>query len=524
MSCLIKINQLTDCLPDGRILFSHLNGSLITRRYGLIGPNGCGKSRLGELIAGQLTPYSGSIDKSGVIYHMAQTLDSQRYPTVATLTHLSGILQALARIHAGSLDLVDYHIVENHWDAENELQHLLNAVSLDYLKPTSATAGLSGGERQRIALASAFSSKANFLILDEPSNHLDIKQRNMLIEKIIRWKGGMLLISHDRDLLDAMDEIVVLRPDRWVVYGGNYSHYSQIHTLEQQAAKETLRAERASIKREQAHLIQQIDKQQHRAAAGARQAKSANQAKLIIDAKKESNEKSVGKFRLQQQVAYAEQQERLSIVQKQCIPEIQRLFLLPESIVANGTIVLKLSELVLPFGHVVPLNNVLIGPARVAVVGANGSGKSTLLKVIIGQLSALSGEIRCTVPIGWLDQHTGLDFSSDTPIGYLQSKNSSVNETDIRTRLAYLGIDAARCQLSMGQLSGGERLKIALAAELYAQPAPKILLLDEPDNHLDIESIEALESMLNQYQGALVVVSHNQKFLDNIKIKDVINL
>lgn len=524
MSCLIKITQLTDCLPDGRILFSNLNGSLTTQHYGLIGPNGCGKSRLGELIAGYIMPHSGAVEKNAVIHHMPQVFDSERYSTVAALTHMADILLALTRIQAGSLDEDDYQIVGAHWDAEIQLQHILNEAGLGYLQAATPTAGLSGGERQRLALASAFLSKADFLILDEPSNHLDIKQRALLIEKIQAWNGGLLLISHDRDLLQVVDEVIVLRQAGLEIYGGNYNHYTQVYSLQQQAFQETLRAERASIKREKRHLIQQIEKQQHRTATGSRRAKSANQAKLIIGVQKECNEKSVGKLRLQQQAAQAEQKARLSAAQMHCVPEIHRLFLPPESRVANGTQVLKLSELILPFGRCEPVNMTLTGPSRVAIIGENGSGKSTLLKVITGQLSARSGEVICTVPIGWLDQQAGLYASDQTPIRYLQVKNVSLSETDARTRLANLGIDARRAQLLMKQLSGGERLKIVLAAELYADPAPKILLLDEPDNHLDIESIEALEAMLNQYKGALLVVSHNQTFLNNINIGDTVIL
>jgi ATPase subunit of ABC transporter with duplicated ATPase domains len=321
-----------------------------------------------------------------------------------------------------------------------------------------------------------------------------------------------------------MDEIVELSPTGLAVYGGNYSHYVASREQEQQAFQVTLQAERTQAKREQREMTVQLERQQRRNARGDRQAREGNQTKLITNAQKERNENSQGKLRLDQQLARDQQQQRIANARARCATETQRILLPPETVVPNGKLVLQLNDLTLPFGHAAPINLTITGPLRVAIVGANGSGKSTLLKIINGGVPAHSGEVICTVEKGWLDQHAGLEHPQRTAVQWLHESNPQLPEAEARTRLAQLGIDADRVQLQTSQLSGGERLKIALAALLHAQRPPQLLLLDEPDNHLDLPSRLALEHMLDQYQGALLLVSHDSAFVESIGMDLVLPL
>lgn len=509
---LLQLDHVSINLPDGRVLLNHLNHTF-SRVTGVVGANGCGKSLLGRLLTGTQPPASGTVRREGRVYAVSQLLEPETYPTVAALAGVDHILAALDRIAQGSVDDDDYLLVADQWDCATRLEAEMQQIGLEHLNADARTDALSGGERQRIALMGAWLSGADWLVLDEPSNHLDADQQLKLAQQIDRWPNGLVLISHDRSLLEHVGEIVDLSPSGLAVYGGNYSQYSATREQEQQSFQQALQSERTQAKREQREMVVQLERQQRRNARGDRQARDGNQTKLITNAQKERSENSQGKLRLNQQVAREQQQQRIAEARSRCAPDIQRMMLSPESVVHNGKLIVQLNDVVLPFGHATPINLTLTGPMRIALLGANGSGKSTLLRVIAGQLAAPEGELIRNGHIGWLDQHAGLLHPERTAVQWLHASNSELPEADARTRLAQMGIDADRALLKTCQLSGGERLKIALAAQLYSQRPPQLLLLDEPDNHLDLPSKIALEQMLAQYQGALIVVSHDNAFL-----------
>ena len=518
MPAFLQLDRLSHALPDGRVLFSDLQLSFAPQRIGLVGDNGVGKSVLARLLAGQELPSGGAVRCDGRLHYVAQELDPQHYPTVAALAGMAELLAALARIAAGSIDEADYTLVGERWDAHARLRQALDALDLCHVDADTCSASLSGGERQRIALQGAWMSQADWLVLDEPSNHLDVQQRARLVAQMARWPGGLLLISHDRALLQHVDAIAELSPQGLRSYGGNYQLYAQQRALEQAGYAAALQAEKAGARREQREAQQQAERQQKRVMRGERDGREGNQSKLLLDAKKEKSQDSQGKLRLRAQEAQQVRQQRVMDASARCAPEAERLMLAPDSAVPNGKLILELRDVVLPHGQAQPLNLVVSGPRRLAVTGNNGSGKSTLLRVIAGQLAAASGEVRCHARVAWLDQHAGGREGEWSAVQRLQARNSTLAEGALRTRLALLGIAGERATMPSRFLSGGERMKVALAAELYAQAPPQLLLLDEPDNHLDLASLQALEQMLLQYQGALLVVSHDQAFLQAINL------
>lgn len=520
MPALLQLDHLSFILPDGTTLFHDLQFAFAPRRLGLVGANGVGKSVLARLLAGRMLPASGAVRCDGRVHHVAQELDPGIFPTVAALAGVDATLAALERITKGSIDEADYALVGDAWDAPARLQQALDEIGLGRLRPDTPAASLSGGERQRIALAGAWLSQADWLILDEPSNHLDASQRARLVQQVRRWQGGLLLLSHDRSLLAQVDEIVELSSHGLRSYGGNYAFYAEQRSLEQAGFLAALQAEKAGARREQREAHKQAERQQRNVARGERDGRDANQSKLLLDARKESSQDSQGKLRLRAQAAQAQRQDRIREASERCAPDAERLLLAPDSAVPNGKLMLELRGLVLPHGSAQPLDLILSGPRRLAVTGDNGSGKSTLLRVIAGLLAPASGEVICHGKLAWLDQHAGLLDGGLSAVQRLQQRNSKLSEGELRTRLALLGIAGARATMASGLLSGGERMKVALAAELYAEAPPQLLLLDEPDNHLDLASLQALEAMLAHYQGALLVVSHDQAFLDRLALDE----
>ena len=516
---ILTLDSVSLALPDGRLLFSNLNESFDQRRTGLVGRNGVGKSLLGQLLAGQREPTSGRCLRQGRIHHLHQQV-IQQSATVADLAQAGTVIAALKRIEQGSVDPVDYDTVGERWDIREQLQVHLDRQGLGQLDWRQPARSLSGGQAMRVALIGAWLSDADYLILDEPSNHLDTEARAQLLSMIQAWDRGLLVISHDRGLLQHMARIVELSSLGLQAFGGNFNLYvtqkaNQTEVPHQQLARLKLERKR------NAHQLQRQreDLERHQARAG-RQAKHANQAKILLDRQHERSQATAGKQR-------RDHRDALQALQGQvrdaaCEVEQSSTIILhtPTPQRHPGREVLAVHQLRLPHGIRKPLCLRLCLGQRVGLVGANGTGKSTLLQVLNGTLAVPSDTVHVSGEVALLDQHCNVLPGQTTVLDHLRQANPTLAQSDLRCRLAQLGLDAGRIELPSALLSGGERLKASLAAALYRARPLDLLLLDEPSNHLDLPSLEALECMLRGFQGALVVVSHDAVLLERLALDD----
>ncbi|MHC6227094.1 ABC-F family ATP-binding cassette domain-containing protein [Pseudomonas sp. X10] len=518
----LALEGVSYVLPDGRTLFSELNEQFDHRPTGLVGRNGVGKSVLARILSGQVPPTAGRCARSGSVHYLGQQVSHPAGTTVVGLAGVQVTLDALERIEAGSSATDDFDAVGDRWDIRLRLQHELELIGLGYLDVTTPASVLSGGEAMRVMLIGAFLSDADFLILDEPSNHLDRPNRQALIEQLQRWSRGLLVVSHDRQLLETMTRIVELSSLGLRSYGGNYSFYAQCKEQERQNAIQQLEQRKLERQREEQSLREQRERQERRQARGSRRAHEANQAKILLDRQKERSESSAGKLR-QQHAATREQlaqrvREAAQQVEEDLAIVVHALPVAPSS----QRRVAELDALELPFVSAATrhVSLSLTGRQRVGVVGPNGCGKSTLLKVLAGQLQPRTGACRVAVEGVYLDQRLASLEPQRSVLEQMLAANRTATEGDLRMRLAQLGLDAQKIVVPSGSLSGGERLKAALACVLYADPPAQLLLLDEPSNHLDLPSVQALETMLRSYQGALLVVSHDDAFMHSLGLTD----
>jgi ATPase subunit of ABC transporter with duplicated ATPase domains len=511
----LTLNRVSFHLPDGSALFSDLDAQFDERPTGLVGRNGIGKSVLAKILAGVLEASLGSCSRQGRVHYLAQLVSAANGDTVAGLAGVRHVLDALARIEAGSADPADFDAVGDAWDMRQRLQNELALCGLDYLQADDPAARLSGGECTRVALIGAVLSGADFLILDEPSNHLDRGNRRALFEQLQRWRGGLLVVSHDRELLSQMTRIVELSSLGLASYGGDYAFYAEQKRLERENAVAELDRLKLERRRGEEALREQRERQERRQAAGRRSGRETNQAKILLGGMKARSENSTGKLNRQQ----AETRDALAQKVRDAAGRVEetteRLLWAPRCELAAQKRVLSLDRLCLPFGsHATsPIDFELVGPRRAAIRGPNGCGKSTLLRVIAGQLAPAAGRCDLHVRAAYLDQQVASLDGARTLLEQFAGANPRTPEGELRTWLALLGLGTAEVTRPAAQLSGGERLKAALALELYAEAPAELLLLDEPSNHLDLASLEALETMLGDYRGALLVVSHDEHFL-----------
>ncbi|MDH1866516.1 ATP-binding cassette domain-containing protein [Pseudomonas chengduensis] len=517
----LRLEGLSYVLPDGRTLFSDLSFTLDAKRTGLVGRNGVGKSILAQLLAGQRLPTDGHCHRNAIVHYLAQHITPDAQETIASVTGLQPALDALTRIELGQSDAADFETLRDRWTLRQRLQAELIQQGLPQATADTPLNHLSGGEAMRIAWMGARLSEATFLILDEPSNHLDPEQRALFMDQLHRWPHSLLLISHDRHLLNSMDQIIELSPQGLQTYGGNYDFYCQQKAQERQDAEQHLEQCKRERQRQEQAIREQRERQERRQSRGQRQGKDANQAKILLGRQKERSESSSGKRQQQQQLT----EQRLNQQVRDAAQRRQQdadIVLHHVPIIAPPRETVALHNVRLPFvqGPTRDISLHLRGPRRIGILGPNGCGKSTLLKLLAGHLTALSGNRTVTEQRVYLDQRLSMLDPQRSVLAQLRDVQRRASESDLRMRLAQLDLDAQKINLPSAVLSGGERLKAALACVLYAEPAPQLLLLDEPNNHLDFPSLQALETLLRGYQGALIIVSHDEMFLNQLALTD----
>lgn len=517
MPASITLSSLNFALPDGRVLFSDLNFSFNQERTGLVGANGTGKTTLLKLIAGELQPAAGHICVSGRLAVLRQRLAPEPGETLADLFGVRAALANLRCAEAGEADACE----TADWTLDARLAEALGRAGLaaDIEMPL---ASLSGGQRTRAGLAALIFGEPDFLLLDEPTNNLDREGRDAVASLLAGWRGGALVVSHDRGLLQGMDAIVELTTLGARRYGGGWSLFEARKALELDAAhRELSEAERQMDEtREKVQLA--AEKKARKDGAGKRKAAKGGAPRILLGAMKRRAEASSGDLQnlSERQMAEADAAARAAREKIEILETLK--VTLPSSGLASGRTVLAVRDLVAGYDPAAPILRGLSfevrGPERVAVAGPNGSGKSTLLKVLTGSLAPFSGEARIAVPSVMLDQDVSLLRPAETILENFRRLNPQAEENACRAALARFRFRADAALQQVATLSGGERLRAGLACVLGGPAPPQLLILDEPTNHLDITALEAVEAGLVAYDGALLVVSHDAAFLERVGI------
>ncbi|XHF51214.1 MAG: ABC-F family ATP-binding cassette domain-containing protein [Enterobacter roggenkampii] len=512
------LHQVTCQFPTGDTLFGPLNLTLEPSLCALVGRNGSGKTRLLRLLAGLDEPATGHIERFGSHAWVAQQHVISSQTTLAELLGYDAIFAARKRIDSGDYQPDDLALLDGHWDIAERLSEAFINATLPPFEPDKPAIELSGGERIRALLCGAFTAGADFLLLDEPTNHLDRQGRVWFYDQLSRYQGGVLVASHDRELLEQVPRILELSASGLRSYGGNYADYQAQRDAEQQAARAALEHAATERKRTRARMQKEHDDSQRRSAKTLRTVDTLNIASFERVKYKGAAKERIGSWKKQ----HSEQNEALNAAVNKARERVEDdnpvMFTLPGSQIPEGKQVLVLEDLVLQHVPVPPLNWRMDGPMRVALKGPNGCGKSTLLKTLLGEMAPRSGSCKVSVSCAYLDQHLSRFDLSQSVMTHLNLSHTPLEEGVLRTRLAQLQLGADKVMLPLAALSGGERLKAALACVLWRAEATQLLLLDEPTNHLDLASLQAIEAALAGFPGALLVVSHDEAFLSGLTL------
>jgi ATPase subunit of ABC transporter with duplicated ATPase domains len=525
----IDIRNLVFAWPDGTVVLHDLTASFGRGRTGLIGLNGSGKSTLLRLVAGELEPAAGEIVASAAVGYLRQDLAQRGASTLADLLGVAHIRDALRAVEAGETDPAVFDTIGDAWDVDERAEAALAQLGF----PGGAAPGeslldrtvgtLSGGEVVLAGLARLRLAGASITLLDEPTNSLDRRAREMLYQAVRDWRGALVVVSHDRELLDLMDDIAELREGGLEVFGGTFTEFESALAAEQHAAERSLRAAEHEFRVEKRQRVEAEVKLAHRERKGRTDFANKRAPKIVMNGRKAQAQVSAGKYRDLMDRGVEGARAAVAEAEARVRDDRSIRISLPATAVPAGRTMLELDASPRPI--------VLRGPERVALLGDNGSGKTTLLNAIAragaeagpdvdADAGAAAGiGVRFRVPqLGYLPQRLDTLDDSASILDNVRSAAPNAEPNELRAQLARFLFRGQTVQRGAGGLSGGERFRVSLARILLADPAPQLLLLDEPTNNLDLQSVDQLVDALDAFEGALLVVSHDRRFLERIGI------
>ncbi|WP_010523744.1 ABC-F family ATP-binding cassette domain-containing protein [Nesterenkonia sp. F] len=511
----LGVTDLTVRRPDGVPILDGLTFTLGPGRHGLVGDNGAGKSTLLAVLAGKLAPSSGGVHVAGETGLLPQDPAADPRLTVAGLLGVEQTVTALAAIERGSVRPADFDAVGDDWDVAERVEAMLDRVGLADLALDRPATSLSGGELVLTSLVGLLLRRPSVLLLDEPTNTLDARARQRLVAVLDEFPGVLVVVSHDRGLLARVDSVGELRGGRLGWYGGNLEHYEQAVAVEQRAAEQAASTARAEVRRRRRELVDQQTKQARRDRRG--RGRAENQAPIIAHAEKRRAQETAGRLTAVHRDRLEEARQFAGEAERRVRDGAEIRIDLPDTRVPARREVLRAEGLASAHGAV-PLDLMLRGPERVALTGPNGVGKTSLLRCLAGEERPVGGTGEILVPHQMLPQNPTPSDPGRSVLEAVRAAAPTADPARIRHQLALFLFRGEEVHQPVGTLSGGEQRRARLARLLLADPAPQLLILDEPTDDLDFAGVRHLVQALRAHQGALLVVSHDEDFLEQLAL------
>lgn len=528
---MIILQNISYTHPNKEVLFSDISFTVNTNsKTALIGNNGKGKSTLLKIIAGELQPSDGQLTVTYDMYYVPQISGQYNDLTVAKALRIESKLNALKEILKGNTTDENFELLNDDWSIEDRCREALNHWQLSNLDLTQKLGTLSGGQKTKVFLAGISIHQPRLVLLDEPSNHLDIGGRELLYDFIDSTKSTLVVVSHDRKLLNLLDTICELGNRGITVYGGNYDLYTEQKQIENDALNQDLQSKEKALRKAKEKERETLERQKKLDSRGKGKQEKAGVARIMMNTLRNGAENSTSKIK----AVHTDKIEGISQELQELrsvLPDISRIkFGFDNSALHHGKILFTANDINYTYNnHFLwdeSLTFQITSGERLALKGNNGSGKTTLIKIILGKLEPQTGTIyRAQNESVYIDQDYSLIDGQLNVYEQTQRFNSSsFQEHEIKIRLNRFLFTKDDWDKPCSALSGGEKIRLILCCLTISNQSPDIIILDEPTNNLDIQNIEILTAAINEYQGTLIVVSHDIHFLEQTNIEQIIQL
>lgn len=530
MSIIIK--DLSYTHTDKEVLFSNLNLIINSgEKTALTGNNGCGKSTLMRILAGEASPGAGSVHCSGHLYYVPQHFGQYDGRTVAQVLGIDRKLTALHAILNGDAAEEHFARLDDDWNIEERTQAVLHAWHLNGISLLRPLEGLSGGEKTRLFLAGMELKEPDTLLLDEPTNHLDTAGRKRLYDFVHRTSATVLVISHDRTLLNLLPAICELSRNGLACYGGNYDFYKEQKEVHRNALQQQLEEKEKALRLARKTAREMEERKARQNTRGEKASIKKGIPRILLGGLKNHAENSSSKLsNVHAEKTDKIQQEITNL--KGSLPQTNKLKTdFNASALHIGKILVTAQNINFHYPDsntnlwTVPLSIQLRSGNRFCIKGDNGSGKTTLLRLITGELTPTGGTIeRADFTYVYLDQEYSLIQNEYTVSEQAEAFNlRHLPEHETKTILNRYLFPQDVWNKPCSKLSGGEKMRLAFCCLMIADNTPDLFILDEPTNNLDIESIEIITATIRNYQGTVLAVSHDRDFLKETGIEQEIS-
>ncbi|HTN21327.1 MAG TPA: ABC-F family ATP-binding cassette domain-containing protein [Pelobium sp.] len=507
------------------LLFSNINLAINSKeKIALIGNNGSGKSTLLKLINGDLKPISGQIKAEVKPCYIPQIFGQFDDFTIAEALKVNVKLKALQAILEGNTNEENFNDLADDWTIEERCKEALSQWQLADLTLSQKLSTLSGGQKTKVFLAGIEVHKPRFILMDEPSNHLDVASRKLLYEFVQSDTATLLLVSHDKKLLNLLDKVCELNSAGITVYGGNYDFYEEQKEIELNALNHDLKSRERALKNAKEKEREATERQQKLDAKGKKKQEKAGVSRIMMNTLRNKAENSTAKLKgvhTDKINGIAQELQQL----RSNIPDIDKMkFGFEDTDLHIGKTLFEAVNINFAYSNQHLWKNdldfLIKSGERILLKGSNGSGKTTLIRIILGKLQVSKGTLkRQDLKSVYIDQDYSLINNDLNVYDQAQQFNDgALQEHEIKIRLNRFLFTKETWDKPCRNLSGGEKMRLSLCCLTISQKSPDLIVLDEPTNNLDIQNIDIMVTAINNYHGTLIVVSHDEHFLSEINI------